>query len=116
MRTFDRGDIVWIDFEPSVGTEQKGTRPALVLSPKEVNRMVGHFICVPISQGANLNRTLGFTVSLIGTGLKTQGVVISDQIKAVDPVERNARFIETAPQYIIEEVLGKLAVILGIDV
>ena len=53
MRTFDRGDIVWIDFEPSVGTEQKGTRPALVLSPKEVNRMVGHFICVPISQGAN---------------------------------------------------------------
>ena len=112
MRTFDRGDIVWIDFEPSVGTEQKGTRPALVLSPKEVNRMVGHFICVPISQGANLNRTLGFTVSLIGTGLKTQGVVISEQIKAV---ERNARFIETAPQYIIEEVLGKLAVILGID-
>lgn len=99
MRTFDRGDIVWIDFEPSVGTEQKGTRPALVLSPKEVNRMVGHFICVPISQGANLNRTLGFTVSLIGAGLKTQGVVISDQIKAVDPVERNARFIETAPQY-----------------
>lgn len=69
MRTFDRGDIVWIDFEPSVGTEQKGTRPALVLSPKEVNRMVGHFICVPISQGANLNRTLGFTVSLIGAGL-----------------------------------------------
>ena len=80
--------------------EQKGTRPALVLSPKEVNRVVGHFICVPISQGANLNRTLGFTVSLIGTGLKTQGVVISDQIKAVDPVERNARFIETAPQYL----------------
>ena len=52
---------------------------------------------------------------MIGSGLKTQGVDISYQIKAVDPVERNARFIETAPQYIIEEVLGKLAVILGID-
>ena len=115
MRTFDRGDIVWIDFEPSVGTEQKGTRPALVLSPKEVNRMVGHFICVPISQGANLNRTLGFTVSLKGTGLKTQGVVFSLLINAVDPGARTATFRVTAPQYIIEEVLGKLAVILGID-
>lgn len=115
MRAFDKGDIILVDYDPSLGTEQRGTRPALVLSPKSVNQQVRHLISVPITQGGNLSRSLGFGVSLIDTGLKTAGVVLCDQIKAIDPVERNARYVETAPDYIVDEVLYKLSAILGLN-
>jgi len=115
VKVFDRGDIILVDYDPSVGTEQRGTRPALVLSPREVNQQVKHLISVPITQGGNLTRSLGFGVSLIGTGLNTVGVILCDQIKAIDPVERNARYVETAPDFIVDEVIFKLSAILGID-
>lgn len=53
---------------------------------------------------------------MIGTGLKTAGVILCDQIKAIDPVERNSRYVETAPDFIVDEVIFKLSAILGIDV
>jgi mRNA interferase MazF len=37
----ERGDAVWISFDPQAGNEQAGRRPALVLSPAAYNRRVG---------------------------------------------------------------------------
>lgn len=45
----DSGDIVWMDFNPQLGREQAGRRPAVVLSPKAYNVKSGLLVCVPIT-------------------------------------------------------------------
>ena len=40
----ERGDIVWLNFDPQSGHEQKGKRPAIVLSPKETSERVEEII------------------------------------------------------------------------
>jgi mRNA interferase MazF len=45
----DRGDVVWISFDPQAGHEQAGRRPAVVLSPAYYNARAGHAVCCPIT-------------------------------------------------------------------
>ncbi len=106
-----RGDIYLVDLNPTEGREQQGQRPVLIVSATAFNRLGTPFV-VPITQGGNFARTNGFAVSLTGAGTKTQGVVLCHQIRAMDLQTRRARFVETAPDYIIEDVLARLAAIL----
>lgn len=112
---FLQGDIVLVNFDPSIGQEQKGFRPALVLSRKEVNSLSNRIIVAAICQGASFSRDQGLTVSLIGAGTQTQGVVICDQIRAIDSVQRSAKFLEHTPDFIVDEVLSKIVVIFNIE-
>lgn len=86
-----------------------------VVSVKPVNALSNRVIVAAISNGAGFNRKYGLVVPLIGTGLQTTGVIICDQLRTMDVRAREATFIETAPQYVVDEVLGKLAAILGIE-
>jgi mRNA interferase ChpB len=52
MAIFDRGDIVLVPLNPAAGHEQRGTRPALVLTTREFNRL-GDVLIAPITQGGN---------------------------------------------------------------
>ena len=70
-----RGDIIRLDFDPSVGHEQQGTRPALVLSPVAFNRF-GMALACPITRGGAFARGQAWTVPLAGAGLATDGVVL----------------------------------------
>jgi mRNA interferase MazF len=45
----ERGDLIWLDFDPQSGHEQKGKRPALVLSPKDYNKKVGLGLFCPMT-------------------------------------------------------------------
>ncbi len=109
---FDRGDIVRVCLNPTAGREVQGDyRPCLVLSPKEFNRL-GITLVAPISQGGNYARIKGFTVSLMGSGTKTQGVVLISGMRMLDLMARKAKKIETAPAEIVDEVLAILATIL----
>lgn len=45
----ERGDLVWLDFTPQSGYEQRGKRPALVLTPKSYNAKVGLAVFCPIT-------------------------------------------------------------------
>ena len=103
-----RGDIYHIDLEPTKGREQRGKRFVFVLSPAAHNRS-GLVIALPISQGHTLARSTGFACTLTGAGLHTQGVIICDQPRAVDFAVRNARYVEPAPDYIIVDVLSRIA-------
>ncbi|WP_251451617.1 type II toxin-antitoxin system PemK/MazF family toxin [Parasutterella muris] len=114
-KVLQQGDIIRIGFDPSMGQEQQGVRPAFVVSVRQVNALSNRVIVAAISNGAAFNREHGLTVPLIGTGLQTSGVIICDQIRTMDVNARRAAFVESAPQYIVDEVLGKLALILGID-
>jgi len=108
---FDRGDIVVVGLDPTEGGEQQGTRPALVITKKEFNRL-GCAMVVPITQGGNHARYAGFATTLSGTGCKTQGVVLINQIRTLDLKARKARKIERAPDVVMQDVMGRLMAIL----
>lgn len=106
-----RGDIIRLNFDPSAGTEQQGTRPALVLSPEAFNRLGLALLC-PVTRGGNFARGQAWTVSLSGTGLLTDGVVLCNQVKTADWRERSAQFVEAVPEDIIGEVLARVATLI----
>ncbi|MBF0264844.1 MAG: type II toxin-antitoxin system ChpB family toxin [Gammaproteobacteria bacterium] len=109
---FDRGDIVLSSLDPVVGNELQGNfRPLLVISPKLFNSK-GLTYVAPITQGGNKARSVGFSVALSGSGTETQGVILVNSIRSLDLISRKAKKIEEVPDFIIEEVLSRLATII----
>ena len=111
MAVFNRGDVVSVPLDPTVGHEQRGTRPALVLTTKDFNKL-GDVLVAPITQGGDFSRHAGFAVSLTGTGCRTQGVALVNKVQMLDLAARKARRIERAPQAVIDEALGRLMALL----
>ncbi len=105
----ERGDVVWINFNPQARHEQAGHRPAVVLSPKAYNRKVGLAIFCPIT---NQEKGYPFEVSLPSNAGVT-GVILSDQAKSLDWRVRKTKFISSLPAEMIDEVLAKLNTLLG---
>jgi mRNA interferase ChpB len=105
----ERGDIYLVSLDPSSGHEQQGKRPVLVVTPESFNRLTGVPVVVPITSGGNFARMAGFTVSLLGAGTQTTGVVRCDQPRALDLKARAGRKLESVPETIIEDVMAKLA-------
>ena len=104
----NRGDIVWLDFNPQVGHEQKGRRPAIILSPKSYNEKTNLALVCPITTQI---KNYPFEVRL-PENLTTEGVVISDQIKSLDWYCRNVEFIENAGANVINMVISKSILLL----
>lgn len=111
MPVYDRGDVVSVPLDPGMGHEQRGTRPALVLTSKDFNKL-GDVLVAPITQGGDFSRHAGFAVSLTGTGCKTQGVALINKVRMLDLVARKARRVERAPQTVIDEALGRMVALL----
>lgn len=111
---WQRGDIVIVDFNPSVGSEQRDARPALILTKKLFNDL-GMVFVAPITQGGNFARSAGFTVSLSGSGSKTQGVALLNQARMIDLNARNARFVETLDEAIVNDALLKFSVLVDVN-
>lgn len=103
--TPERGDVVWITMNPSVGHEQSGRRPALVLSPGSYNGKVGLAILCPIT-----GQVKGYPFEVaVPDGLPVQGVILSDQAKSLDWRSREAEFLCKAPAESVAAVLQRLA-------
>ena len=109
----ERGDIYLVSLDPTAGHEQHSTRPVLIVSPGAFNRLTGTPVVLPITTGGNFARTAGFAVSLEGAGTRTTGVVRCDQPRALDVAARGGRKLESVPAGVMEEVLGRLGVIVG---
>ena len=99
----DRGDVVWLEFNPQRGHEQAGHRPALVISPKAYNRRVGLALFCPITSKA---KGYPFEVQL-GTG-SIKGVVLADQVKSLDWQARKAQRADTVSPDTLNEVRAKM--------
>ena len=100
----DRGDIVWLQFDPQAGREQSGIRPAIVISPKSYNSKVGLALFCPITKEV---KGYPFEVDL-SEKHKASGTILSDQIKSLDWRVRKAKKIGRAPKVIVQDVLAKI--------
>lgn len=101
VKIFEQGDIIYLNFDPQAGHEQKGRRPAIVISNNTYNRFSKMLMVCPIT---NTNKKHPFHIELDST-LKTIGVILCDQSKMLDVGKRNATFVEKAPDNIIADVV-----------
>jgi mRNA-degrading endonuclease toxin of MazEF toxin-antitoxin module len=107
----ERGDIWHVDLNPTEGREQAGPRYVLIVSSRAFNQL-GTPLCVPITTAGNFARFAGFAVTLMGAGTRTTGVVLCNQLRALDLAARKAKRVERVPSSIMDEVLAKLQTLL----
>ena len=100
----DRGDIVWLNFTPQAGHEQRGTRPALIISPKIYNKKTNLALCCPITSNVK-----GYPFEVVVKGKKIDGVVLSDHLKNLDWKAREIKFIEKASIQVLTECIDKIS-------
>jgi mRNA interferase MazF len=106
----ERGDLLWLTFDPQAGREQAGRRPALVLSPIAYNRRANLALVCPITTQA---KGYPFEVAL-PLGLPLSGVVLADHLKSADWAARRAQFAAKAPAEVLADVTAKLRPLLGL--
>lgn len=99
-----KGEFVALTFDPQSGHEQRGRRPALVISNDLFNKHTGLCIACPVT---NTRRDYPFHVPIPG-GQAVTGVVMVEQVKSIDFRARGAKPIGVAPESILQEVLAIL--------
>ena len=102
--TPEKGDFIIATFDPQSGHEQKGRRPALVISNSMFNKATGLAIVCPIT---NTNRSIPFHISISEKSSLT-GFIMVEQVKSIDYKSRQMKFIEKAEDDILNEVLSVL--------
>jgi mRNA interferase MazF len=107
----DRGDDVWMDFNPQAGHEQGGRRPAVVPSPRTYNKPSGLALFCPVT-----NRAKGYPFEVaLPSDSPVTGVVLVDQVRNLDWNARRAEFIGELDQETLAEVLEKLRPLVALD-
>jgi mRNA interferase MazF len=106
--TPQKGDFITITFDPQSGHEQKGRRPALVISNTPFNEHTGLVIVCPVT---NTEKRFPFHVAIKGCDNVT-GFVMVEQVKSLDFRSRNIKQICKSPESILEEVLAVLDTII----
>jgi len=105
----NRGDIYLVSLDPTAGHEQSGNRPVLIISPAAFNTATKLPVVLPITNGGDFARRLGFAVPIAGS--KTTGIVRCDQPRVLDIAARGGRKVDTLPTAIVDEVLAKVSTI-----
>ena len=103
----DRGDIVWLNFTPQAGHEQRGTRPAIIISPKIYNKKTSLVLCCPITSNIK-----GYPFEVLINGNKIDGVILSDHLKNLDWKARDIKFIEKASSSVLSECIEKISALI----
>lgn len=102
----EKGDFITLSFDPQSGHEQKGRRPALVVSNFIFNQATGLAIVCPIT---NTDRKIPFHLAVPSSSSLT-GFVMVEQLKSVDFNSRKVKFVEKAPTELIDDVLAVIDV------
>ena len=99
----EQGDIVVLSFDPQSGHEQKGRRPAIIISNKVFNKYLGLAFACPIT---NTKRDFPFHIEVKSENIT--GFIMTEQMKSIDYYSRNIKFIEKANQKTINQILGMI--------
>jgi mRNA interferase MazF len=106
----EAGDLIWTDFDPRVGREQSGRRPALVVSPAEFCRATEFAIVCPIT-----SRVRPFETSVVlPPGLAISGEILTSHVRSIDMLARPINRADAVPAAVLDDVRSKLAALLGI--
>lgn len=103
----NRGDIVWLEFDPQKGKEIQKTRPALVISPLKYNEKTGLALFMPIT-----SHVKGYPFEFLVSNTKIEGAVLCDQIRSLDWHARKAQYVTNIHENDLEHILQKLFVLL----
>lgn len=106
--TPNKGDFVILSFDPQSGHEQKGRRPALVVSNRLFNQHTGLALVCPLTNTARRNP---FHVA-VPSSATLSGFIMVEQVKSVDFRSRAVEFVEQAPKATLDDVLGLLDAII----
>ncbi|HEY4473341.1 MAG TPA: type II toxin-antitoxin system PemK/MazF family toxin [Stellaceae bacterium] len=105
----EAGDLIWTDFDPRVGREQSGRRPALVVSPGEFSRATEFAIVCPVTSRI---RPFGMSV-VLPVGLPVSGEILTGHVRSIDTQARPIRYAGTVPAAVLADVRSKLATLMG---
>lgn len=100
--TPEKGDFITLSFDPQSGHEQKGRRPAIVVSNYLFNKATGLAIVCPIT---NTDRKIPFHLAVPPKSSLT-GFMMIEQVKSVDFTSRNVKFVEKATEEFIDDVIA----------
>jgi mRNA interferase MazF len=109
---FQAGDILLIDLDPIVGTEQAGVRPALVISNRLMHEVSRRVVVCPITQ----NLTPWPTKVILPPSCSTRGMVLADQVRSIDVGRRMLRRIEAAPMELVWTVRSFVGRLLDLEI
>ncbi|MGF1474679.1 MAG: type II toxin-antitoxin system PemK/MazF family toxin [Geminicoccaceae bacterium] len=110
-RAPDAGDLIWTDFDPRIGREKSGRRPALIVSPAAFYVASRFVIVCPI-----MARVRPFASSVVlPDGLAIGGEILMSHVRSIDTMARGIELVdEMVPNAVLMEVRAKLATLLGI--
>ena len=103
----EKGDLVWLEFNPQAGHEQQGHRPAVCVSQKLYNQKTGLALFCPIT-----SHIRGYPFEVVLNSHSIKGCILSDQIKNLDYVQRKCSFIEKASEDEINSVVDNITLML----
>lgn len=86
----DRGDIIKVSFDPTIGHEQSGYRPALIVSSVNFHKITGFVLCVPIT---SKKKGLLFEIEIFGKEIN--GVALAHGARMLDLSNRSFLYVET---------------------
>jgi mRNA interferase MazF len=108
----DEGDLIWTDFDPRIGREQGGRRPALVVSPLAFWRASRFTIACPI---ASRVRRFGTSV-VLPPGLPVVGEILAGHVRSIDTISRLVISLDCrVPSPVLDDVRAKLAALMGLS-
>lgn len=99
----EKGDLVWLEFNPQAGHEQNGHRPAICISQKLYNQKTGMALFCPVT-----SQIKGYPFEVVLTGHSINGCILSDQVKNLDYNQRKCTYIEKASPLEISQVVENL--------
>ena len=101
----ERGDLIRVSFDPQAGHEQRAWRPALVVSPRAYNEVSSLALLCPVT-----SKPKGYPFEVpLPVGLPVTGVILADQVRALDWRARGALHVGNAPIEVVDDVLARLA-------
>jgi len=103
----DAGDVVWLSFDPLVGHELAGHRPAVVLSPAIYNAKTSLMVCCPVTTQI---KNYPFEVVISAAN---PSAVLADQVRSLDWRKRRAKRKGAISADELAEVRAKLRALIG---
>jgi len=106
----DRGSLVWLQFSPQAGSEQRGRRPGIVLTTMAYHQRSRLALVCPIT-----SREKGWPMEVkLPPGLPIAGVVLVDHLRSVDREAREMEVVGAAPREVLDEIDARLAPLLSL--